>query len=191
MSKAPVTRAGPPDRRVRRRRRRDLPSCARILRLVEFEGYDLGRGTRSPRAFLDAPEVLDAWVVTSAGQVMGHAALSHEELRGQDAERWQELTGHDPSSLGHATRIFVRPRGRHRGIGTALLAHVTAQAHSRGLFPVLDAHEPREGTTTFLAHRGWRLRAVDIHPGQRAERVHRFAFPTAVGADLHEDGVVR
>lgn len=176
--------------RLRRRRSRDLKSCARMLRLVEFEGHDLRRGKRSPRSFLEGPDVLEAWVVAGAGEVLGHAALSHGGLRVQDAERWHELTGHDPSELGHATRIFVRPRARRRGIGTALLAQVTEEANSRGLLPVLDAQDPREEATRFLAGRSWRLRAVDVDPGQRGERIHRFAFPTAVGAELPEDGVM-
>ncbi len=176
---APVT---PDGVRVRARRDRDLRACGRIVRLVEFEGHDLGRAGRRPRAWLDAPDVVAAWVATGGGEVLGHAALSSVSGGVRTAQRWQELTGHDPSTLGCVSRLFVRPRSRRRGIGTALLERVTNEIHARGRRPVLETPDSHPEIEMFLSAGGWRLQAVDPASDRAGGPMSRYAFPTAVGA---------
>ena len=170
--------------RVRARRHRHLSACSRLVRLVEFEGHDLGRGGRRPPAWLEAPDVLAAWVATGGGAVLGHVALSSVPPDIRAAHRWRELTGHAPGALGCVSRLFVRPRSRRTGVGTALLSRATSEIHARGRLPVLETPGRDAETEMFLTSCGWRLQAVDVASDGDGGRVSRYAFPTAVGAEV-------
>jgi GNAT superfamily N-acetyltransferase len=163
---------------VRRRRRQDLGACARLLRVVWFEGHSPSAAFETPRAWLDSDEVIDAWVAEWLGEILGHVALSRVGADSRAAMRWHEITGHEPARLAVVSRLFVRPRVRGQGLGSALLATALDGARVRGLVPVLELDNPGEDATALCEDRGWRLLAVDTRREGRAQvPVHRYAAP--------------
>src|SRR5688572_10367455 len=111
-----------PTATIRRRTPRDVAACARLLGLVSTSTHPPAWGTDSPRAYLTADELLEAWVADHEGEILGHVALSRPTGDAASLMRWREITGHEPDRLGEVTRLFVRPRARGQGIGAALLA---------------------------------------------------------------------
>jgi GNAT superfamily N-acetyltransferase len=180
--------------RIRRRRPRDLGPCARLLHVVFFQDHYPAAWPEAPRAWLDDPSVLDAWVAEELGEILGHVAISRLEHDPRSAIRWREVTGHEPNELAAVSRFFVRPRVRREGIGTALLDVATAEAAAHGLMPVLDAPSPDPDRFGLLESRGWRR--VDAQPfdsqaldgrslGGRRLNLYRYASPrAAVGASF-------
>ncbi len=165
---------------VRQRRPQDLAACARLARLVSFEGqYPLPRPD-APRAWLSQPEVLDSWVVEQLGEIQGHVAISEVGADGVSRFRWREITGHEPAELLSVSRLFVRARARRRGIGTALLDHAAAEIRARGRLPVIDVVSCGTDAISLLQGRGWRLLAMDPWGGnQDRRRIFSYAAPAA------------
>jgi GNAT superfamily N-acetyltransferase len=163
---------------LRRRRAKDVPACARLLRVVFSEGRYPVEWPDAPRAWLAEDDVLDAWVVERQGEILGHVALCHVGRDGVSSLRWRETTGLDPSRLAAVSRLFVRPRVRRQGIGSALLDVAVAEARARGLVPVLDVTTLNEDAISLVGHRGWRLLAMDPVRGRNDRlRTHCYAAP--------------
>lgn len=183
----PVTRRGPdrgvgetaaPVKGLRRRRSKDLGACARLLRVVFFEGQYPVDWPERPRAWLSDREVMDAWVVERRGEMLGHIAISTVGEDGGAALRWRELTGLPASELAAVSRLFVRARVRRQGIGTALLDVAASEIRARGLTPVLEVPGASTDAVGLLEHAGWRLRAMD-HSGRAPDwrPVRRYVSP--------------
>jgi GNAT superfamily N-acetyltransferase/predicted DCC family thiol-disulfide oxidoreductase YuxK len=170
------SRDGNPVKGLRRRRPRDVGACVRLLRVVFYEDRYPTAWPDGARSWLDGDDVVDAWVVERQGEILGHVAISHTGLDPLSALRWRELTGQPPDQLAAVSRLFVRPRARREGIGTALLDVALAGVRARGLTPVLEVVSSWEGAPAFVEARGWRL--VAMYPSD--ERLQVFYYePTA------------
>jgi GNAT superfamily N-acetyltransferase/predicted DCC family thiol-disulfide oxidoreductase YuxK len=164
---------------LRRRRLRDVGACVRLLRVVFYEDRYPATWPDGPRSWLDGEDVVDAWVVERRGEILGHVAISHTALDPLSALRWRELTGQPPERLAAVSRLFVRPRARREGIGTALLDVALAGIRARGLTPVLEVASSWDGAVGLVESRGWRL--VAMYPS--GARVQAFYYePTTASA---------
>lgn len=172
---APAGPALPPG--VRRREPKDLGACARLLRVVSFEGHCPPEAWTAPRAWLSADDVLDAWVVDNLGEILGHVAVATPPAHNRAAVRWRELTGREPGELATVSRLFVRPRVRRRGVGSDLLAAALLGIRERGLVPVLELVNPGPDAVALCEARGWRLLAVDQGDAPAKLPAHRYAAP--------------
>jgi GNAT superfamily N-acetyltransferase len=167
---APVRRAvvGPVGvTRIRRRRSRDLTSCARLFRRAFFEGQFPGVRPDAVRTWLDGDDVVGAWVAEREGEVVGHVAISRIGLDPVSALRWRETTGHEPAELEAVSRLCVRPSFRSQGIGAALVAAAVDDVRGRGLVPVLEVATTTPTAPTYARGHGWLLRASDPCKGRR------------------------
>ena len=167
---------------VRLRRPKDLPACARLLRVVATEHQYPARWPDAPRSWLAGHDVQAAWVDEEHGEILGHVAVGTVPRNGLVRMRWQEITGHDSSELGLVSRLFVRRRVRHRGIATMLLDVAAADIRAHGLHPVLDVVSTSTDGIAFIQSRGWRLLAADPW-GSKTERlrIHYYAAPEEPG----------
>lgn len=182
----PSRTVSPPSMRgVRHRRPKDVPACARLLRVVhDQDGYPLD-WPDAPRAWLAGEHLLEAWVAERQGEILGHVAIAPVGVEGVSRFRWQETTGRTHAELVAVTMLFVRPRVRGQGIGTALLAVAADGIGARGLLPVIEV--VGEPAMKLLDSRGWRRVATDPLPGGRdRSRVHLY-----VGRRAPADGSSR
>ena len=150
---------------VRLRRPKDLPACARLLRVVATEHQYPARWPEAPRSWLAGPDVRAAWVAEVHGEILGHVAIA---------------TGRDTEELLRVSRLFVRRRVRGQGVASSLLDVAVAEIRSQGLLPVLDVASTSTDGIGFIEARGWRLLAVDPW-GSKTEhqRIHYYAAPPA------------
>ena len=90
---------------IRARRSADLDQCVEVLRAVRLaNGYPM-KWPSDPRAWLDPPELDQAWVAQSSpGVIDGHVAV----------QNGREIT-----------RLFVAPAARRLRVASALLDHVS------------------------------------------------------------------
>jgi GNAT superfamily N-acetyltransferase len=165
---------------LRRRRAQDVPACARLLRVVHYESHYPARALDAPRAWLSGDDVVDAWVVERQDEILGHVAISHVGRDSTSAYRWREMTGREQGELAAVSRLFVRPKARRTGLGTALLNSAVAEIRARGLVPVLQVAESNADAVELFEHGGWRLLSLE-ELGSRGEhqRVLCFAGPPA------------
>lgn len=139
-------------RGIRRRRANDLGACARLAVLSTA----CARRPSSWRGWLDADEVVEAWVAERQGELLGHVALCEVNRDARSGMRWREVTGHPASDLLAVSRLFVRPRVRSQGLGTALLDMAVAGARARGRIPVLEAVGAGREELRLYEDQGWR-----------------------------------
>jgi len=173
---AGTTPALPPG--VRARRPRDVGACARLLRRAYFEGRFPEHGADGPRSWLEADEVMSAWVAETEGEIVAHVAISTVEPSA--AFRWREVTGRPATDLVAVSRLFVRPRSRGEGIGTKLLAVGASAVRAKGRVPVIEVVTSSSVAPELYRDHGWRLRATDLRPGTPAGLwVHRYEAPPA------------
>ena len=165
---------------VRLRRPKDLPACARLLRVVATEHQYPARWPEAPRSWLAGPDVRTAWVAEVHGEILGHVAIATVPRNGIARVRWRELTGRDTEELLRVSRLFVRRRVRGQGVASSLLDVAVAEIRSQGLLPVLDVASTSTDGIGFIEARGWRLLAVDPW-GSKTEhqRIHYYAAPPA------------
>ena len=174
---------GPTAKGIRRRRTKDLGACGRLLEVVHYDAHYPVIRPDSPRAWLDDDSVLDAGVAERLGEILGHVAISSVGRDAMSALRWRETTERDPSELLAVSRFFVRPRVRGEGIGTSLLDAAVAEIRGRNCLPVLEMLSPHRDGIPVLAHRGWRLIAMD--PWARSKddlQMYRYAAPAQPAA---------
>jgi GNAT superfamily N-acetyltransferase/predicted DCC family thiol-disulfide oxidoreductase YuxK len=167
---AAADRSRPPVKGIRRRRPKDVPACARPLRLVYADGQYPVYWPEAPRAWLADEEVIGAWITERHGEMLGHVAISRVGLDPTSAMRWREITGRSPSELGGISRLFVRPKVAGQGIGSALLEVAVTEIRARGLLPVLEVVTASQDAIALYEARGWRL--VGMYDwGRRTDRL--------------------
>ncbi len=107
------------------------------------------------RGFLAWPDAYGAWVVETAGEIVGHVALH----RGSSSPAVRALAGRAPSPpvdrLGVVARLFVDPSARRAGVGERLLETASREAVARGLWPVLDVATQLRGAIRLYERCGW------------------------------------
>ena len=167
-------------RGIRPRRPKDLPACARLLRVVATEHQYPARWPEAPRSWLAGPDVLSAYVAEEQGEILGHVAIATVPRNGISRVRWQEITGRDTTQLRRISRLFVRRRVRSQGIASDLLGVAVADIRALGLMPVLDVVSTSADGIAFVEKRGWKLLAMDPW-GSKTEhlRMHYYAAPPA------------
>jgi len=163
---------------IRLRRPKDLPACARLLRVVSSEHQYPARWPEAPRSWLAGPDVMTAWVAEHQGEILGHVATATVPRNGISRVRWQEITARETTELCRVSRLFVRRRVRGQGIASLLLDVAVADIRAQGLHPVLDVVSSSADGMTFIEKRGWRLLAADPW-GSKTERlmIHYYAAP--------------
>jgi GNAT superfamily N-acetyltransferase len=167
---AAADRSRPPVKGIRRRRPKDVPACARLLRLVYADGQYPVYWPEAPRAWQADEEVIGAWIAERHGEMLGHVAISRVGLDATSAMRWREITGRSPSELGGISRLFVRPKVAGQGIGSALLEVAVTEIRARGLLPVLEVVTASQDAIALYEARGWRL--VGMYDwGRRTDRL--------------------
>ncbi len=163
---------------LRRRRPRDLAACVRLMRVVFYESHYPLRWPDAPRAWLCDSDVLDSWVVERHDEILGHVSLSTVGADTVSAYRWREMTGREPAGIAAVSRLFVRPRVRRQGIGTALLGAAVDEARSRDLAPVLQVASSQHDAIRLYDSQGWRLLSMDLWGGRdERRRMHCYAAP--------------
>jgi GNAT superfamily N-acetyltransferase len=165
------TPARPQVQGIRRRKAGDLAMCGRLLDVVHYDARYPALRPEPPRAWLDSPDVHDAWVCERVGRILGHVAVSDLARDSLSALRWRETTERSPSELMAVSRFFVRPTARQLGIGTALLDVAVAEIRRQQRLPVLEMITARRDGFPYLASRGWRLVAIDAW-GPRDQGLH-------------------
>lgn len=173
-----LPRVSPAINGLRRRKPKDLGGCARLLRVVFYEGQYPAYWPEAPRAWLDGEDVMDAWVVERQGEILGHIAISKVGMDDVSGLRWREMTGHAPADLAAVSRMYVRSRVRRQGIGTALLDVAVSEIRARGLIPVLDVLSASKDAIRLYEAHGWRLLAMDPWRDKPHElRLHCYVLP--------------
>ena len=139
---------------VRRRRPGDLAGCVAALAEVHrLDGYPT-RWPADAACWLSPARLLAAWVAVEGDQVLGHVALQADV---EDAVLLEE-SRRPPAELARVTRLFVRPGGRGRRLGAALLSTATEYASCRGLGLVLEVVAAERSAAIALYERlGWRF----------------------------------
>ena len=119
---------------IRARRSEDLEQCVEVLRAVRLaDGYPM-KWPSDPRAWLDRPQLDQAWVAQSSpGVIDGHVAVQNGR---------------------EVTRLFVAPAARRRRVASALLDHVSVWAGGRVILNVID--KPGSPAVAFYEATGWR-----------------------------------
>ena len=139
---------------IRPRRDDDLAACADLVREVHA-------ADRYPRylpadigSFLAPPGPYGCWVADAHGEVLGHVALVSSGLPAA-MEVAADALGRPQDRLAVVARLLVSPRARGQGAGRMLLAAATAEAASRGLWPVLDVDTDLASAIALYESRGW------------------------------------
>jgi GNAT superfamily N-acetyltransferase len=171
-------RARPQVKGIRRRKAGDLAMCGRLLEVVHYDARYPALRPEPPRAWLEHPNVHDAWVCERVGRILGHVAVSDVARDSLSALRWRETTERSSSDLMAVSRFFVRPTAREQGIGTALLDLAVTEIRRRHRLPVLEMISARRDGFPFLTSRGWRLVAIDAWgPKNQDLYICRYAAP--------------
>ncbi|GAA3837455.1 GNAT family N-acetyltransferase [Streptomyces coacervatus] len=143
---------------VRRRTGRDLDACVQVLAVVhEHSGYPVN-WPEKPTDWLTPRSLLAAWVAKLDGRVVGHVGLSRGGRGDVAPGLWGARAGVGAEAAAVVSRLFVSPEARGHGLGAALMARAVAEAHGRGLHPVLDVVAASDTAATALYERlGWEL----------------------------------
>ena len=140
---------------VRPRSADDLEACLEVLEAVrEADGYPPA-WPDDRRGFLAPPHEITAAVAVEGSATVGHAGL-HRWTPDTACLLQPEVLGVDPHRLGVVARLFVAPAARRSGAGEALLRDMTAEAHRRSLWPVLDVATQFTGAAALYEKCGWR-----------------------------------
>lgn len=145
---------------IRERRESDLTELLELAQLVrDTDGYP-PLGAIDVEHFLAPPYELLAWVALLDAKIVGHAAL-HSTGFPVTIERALERIAVTKERLGVIARMFVSPEVRGTGIPRSLLDTAVAQAHGRGLWPVLDTAAHFAAAIKFYESAGFE-RAGDV-----------------------------
>jgi GNAT superfamily N-acetyltransferase len=122
---------------IRLRRDSDIAVCAALA----CEVHALDRYPRflpeDLRSFLDPPDAYGCWVADRSGEVAGHVALLPRGVPSA-LQIASSALDRPADQLAVIARLFVSLQARGKGTGRRLLDTATAEAVSRGLWPVLD-----------------------------------------------------
>jgi ribosomal protein S18 acetylase RimI-like enzyme len=139
---------------IRPRRDSDMAACAALAREV----HALDRYPRflpeDVRSFLDPPGAYGCWVADRDGEVAGHVALLPRGVRSA-LQIASSALDRPADQLAVIARLFVSPQARGNGTGRRLLDTATAEAVSRGLWPVLDVDTNLAPAIALYESSGW------------------------------------
>lgn len=153
---------------LRPRQPDDIDACVALLAGVHAaSGYPMYWPV-DPAKWLTSDNLLAAWVAEDERTVIGHVALRGAEDQ-TSAPAWAAATGLPPHQLGDVAKLFVAPSARGRGIGATLLSEACAEAHRRGLSPVLEVLDHDRAAIALYERAGWRRVASESIPWARAE----------------------
>jgi GNAT superfamily N-acetyltransferase len=158
MRNSPI-RSIPPARKnmrvlIRPRRDGDIAACADLVREVHALDHYPRFLPGDLRSFLVPPATYGSWVADQNGEVVGHIALLPHGVRSA-LEIASSALGRPADQLAVVARLFVSPRARGKGAGRRLLDTATAEAISRGLWPVLDVDADLAPAIALYESRGW------------------------------------
>lgn len=150
---------------VRRRCDDDLAGIRAVLDDVyAADGYPVeGPAATMARVAVEVPA--GAWVAELAGQVVGHVVLLAPKDKPAAGQHAAGL-GHDlPATAPPATlaRLAVHTQARGRGIASALVDAVVAEAQSCGWSLVLDVLAKDAAAISLYERRGWVRFAEFVH----------------------------
>lgn len=165
-------------RHVRRRVADDLHACVTVLLHVHTQSSYPGRWPANPAAFLSPPGLVAAWVVESAGTVVGHVMLCHAPEQ-MGPRRWSELINEPQERIGLIRQLFVSPDCQGKGLGTMLLDTATAAAQEQGLVLALDVLDSNQAAIALYEARGWIRLATDkfTFADEATEPIHYYRGP--------------
>lgn len=145
---------------VRLRCADDLSACVTALAEVHrHDGYPT-RWPADPAEWLTPKHLHAAWVAEDDGVVQGHVVVAGVT----DTELTRAAT-RPAADLLAVSRLFVRPAGRGRRLGDALLCAATEFATQRRVGLVLEVVDERGSAAIGLYERlGWRL--IGRHPAE-------------------------
>ncbi len=139
---------------LRTRSESDLGACTELVRLIHDQDGWPPHWPEDLRRFIVAPEELAAWVAEDGASLSGHIAL-HSSGSAATMEAACRATGLPRSQLAVIARLFVAPNTRRAGVGRALLATATAEAHNRNCVPVLEVAPAFESAVDLYESCGW------------------------------------
>lgn len=140
--------------RPRPREARDLPATVAALAAVHAADHYPLTWPADPAGWLNPTNLLAAWVADDEERLLGHVALCVPEAGGV-ADLWLATAGTPLEGLAEVAKLFVAPRGRGLGLGAALLARATEEAHARGLRPVLEVLDHDHAARALYERIGW------------------------------------
>ena len=139
---------------VRERIEADLDECVRLAHVVhELDRYPMFLPI-DLRGFISAPDALVAWVAEDDGEVIGHVALRPSSSAAVLAMAGEALRV-PPDRLGVVARLLVSPERRRQGVARFLLEVACEEAHSRGLWPILDVVTYQQAAIALYEKCGW------------------------------------
>ncbi len=139
---------------VRERSDADLDDCVQLALVVhESDRYPMLLPD-DLRRFVAAPDALAAWVAEKDGQIIGHAALRPTSSAAVVAMASEALEL-PADRLAVVARLLVSPQYRRHGVGRTLLEIACREAHSRGLWPILDVETHRQAAIAMYDRCGW------------------------------------
>jgi len=132
----------------------DLDACVRLARMThELDRYPMFLPDDLHR-FIVVPDALAAWVAELDGEVIGHVALRSSSSAAALAMAVEALRV-PPDRLGVVARLLVSPARRRQGVARALLEVACEEAHSRGLWPILDVVTYQHAAIALNEKGGW------------------------------------
>jgi GNAT superfamily N-acetyltransferase len=131
---------------VRLREPADLGLCVDVLAAVhERDTYPL-QWPADPVSWLTPPGLSSAWVAEVGGELVGHVALTCDDVAQTPTSGRAELS-----------RLFVSPTFRGHGVGVQLLDTARQRAAHQGWTLWLEVVEGAGTAADFYDRQGWRL----------------------------------
>jgi GNAT superfamily N-acetyltransferase len=140
---------------VRRRSKRDLDECVRLLRLVHDEDGYPRNWPASPRTWLAPDDQVEAWVADDGERFLGHVAVAEPDASPATAV-WSAALEVSPAALLRISLLFVAPFARGCGLGGRLLDTAVRFVRERGAEPVLEVVSSDRGAVDLYVRLGWR-----------------------------------
>jgi GNAT superfamily N-acetyltransferase len=157
---------------VRGRTAGDLGACVDLLAEAHRHDKYPRRWPDDPAGWLTRPSLIDTWVATLDGKVVGHVGLS-------ETSKHNAAPAMFSGQAAMVTRLFVSPAARGHGVGRALMEQVVRAARERGLHPVLDVDSSSTAAITFYESLGWRrLGSGEAQWGSELVTIFCYAAPS-------------
>jgi GNAT superfamily N-acetyltransferase len=169
---APRLESGePPALAVRGRTGDDLGACVGVLAEAHrHDGYPM-RWPADPAGWLTGANLIEAWVATLDGRLVGHVSLSRPTERNAAPKLFTA-----PAAM--VTRLFVSPAARGHGAGRALMEQVVRAARERRLHPILDVESTSRAAIALYESMGWqRLGTAEAQWGPNLVTLFCYAAP--------------
>ena len=140
----------------------DTPGAARALISVHAtDGYPV-EGVDEPEAWIQAPDVISAWIAETNAAIVGHVAIMRPN--GEEAvSLWQRQSGADESTIAVLARLFVIREARKKATGERLMRAATEHARQKRLRLVLDVMTKDTAAIHLYERLGWKRIGQAIH----------------------------